>query len=69
MCDLIAIQANYSMGDSVHTGVTMIAYCTDVAAYRLTAALTVDSGIRVYATPSPATSGQEVALTVCPCEV
>ncbi len=47
MCDLIAIQANYAMGDSVHTGVTMIADGTDVAAYRLKAALTVDSGIGV----------------------
>lgn len=47
MCDLIAIQANYAMGDSVHTGVTMIADGTEVAAYRLKAALTVDSGIGV----------------------
>ena len=47
MCDLIAIQANYAMGDSVQTGVTMIADGTDIAAYRLKAALTVDSGIGV----------------------
>lgn len=47
MCDLIAIQANYAMGDSVHTGVTMIADGTDEAAFRLTACLTVDSGIGV----------------------
>ncbi|MDN5789866.1 MAG: urocanate hydratase [Micrococcales bacterium] len=47
MCDLIAIQANYAMGDSVHTGVTMIADGTDIAAFRLKAALTVDSGIGV----------------------
>lgn len=47
MCDLIAIQANYAMGDSVHTGVTMIADGTEIAAYRLKAALTVDSGIGV----------------------
>ena len=47
MCDLIAIQANYAMGDSVHTGVTMIADGTDIADLRLSAALTVDSGIGV----------------------
>lgn len=47
MCDLIAIQANYAMGDSVHTGVTMIADGTDEAAFRLKACLTVDSGIGV----------------------
>jgi urocanate hydratase len=47
MCDLIAIQANYAMGDSVHTGVTMIADGTEEAALRLEAALTVDSGIGV----------------------
>ncbi|MGH3357351.1 MAG: urocanate hydratase, partial [Nocardioidaceae bacterium] len=41
MCDLIAIQANYAMGDSVHTGVTMIADGTDEAAFRLKACLTV----------------------------
>jgi urocanate hydratase len=47
MCDLIAIQANYAMGDSVHTGVTMIADGTDEAAFRLRACLTTDSGIGV----------------------
>lgn len=47
MCDLIAIQANYAMGDSVHTGVTMIADGSDEADLRLEAALTVDSGIGV----------------------
>jgi len=47
MCDLIAIQANYAMGDSVHTGVTMIADGSDEADLRLKAALTVDSGIGV----------------------
>jgi urocanate hydratase len=47
MCDLIAIQANYAMGDSVHTGVTMIADGTEEAEYRLAACLTVDSGIGV----------------------
>ncbi|MFI5038228.1 MAG: urocanate hydratase, partial [Solirubrobacterales bacterium] len=41
------IQANYAMGDSVHTGVTMIADGTDEAAFRLRACLTTDSGIGV----------------------
>lgn len=35
------------MGDSVHTGVTMIADGTELADLRLSAALTVDSGIGV----------------------
>lgn len=47
MCDLIAIQANYAMGDSVQTGVTMIADGSSEAELRLEAALTVDSGIGV----------------------
>ncbi len=47
MCDLIAIQANYAMGDSVQTGVTMIADGSEVADIRLAASLTVDSGIGV----------------------
>jgi len=47
MCDLIAIQANYSMGEAVHTGVTMIADGTNEAAMRLDVCLTVDSGIGV----------------------
>ncbi|MBZ9686819.1 urocanate hydratase [Clostridium estertheticum] len=47
MCDLIAIQANYSMGEAVHTGVTMIADGTEEAAIRLDVALTVDSGIGI----------------------
>ena len=47
MCDLIAIQANYSMGEAVHTGVTMIADGTEVADLRLEACLTTDSGIGV----------------------
>ena len=47
MCDLIAIQANYSMGEAVHTGVTMIADGTEAAAIRLDVCLTVDSGIGV----------------------
>jgi len=47
MCDLIAMQANYSMGEAVHTGVTMIADGTDEADLRLSACMTVDSGIGV----------------------
>jgi urocanate hydratase len=47
MCDLIAIQANYSMGEAVHTGVTMIADGSEEADLRLEACLTTDSGIGV----------------------
>ena len=47
MCDLIAIQANYSMGEAVHTGVTMIADGSDEANFRLDACMTTDSGIGV----------------------
>ncbi|WP_315122253.1 urocanate hydratase [uncultured Clostridium sp.] len=47
MCDLIAIQANYSMGEAVHTGVTMIADGTEEAALRLDVCLTTDSGIGI----------------------
>lgn len=47
MCDLIAIQANYSMGEAAHTGVTMIADGTEIAAFRLEACMTTDSGIGV----------------------
>ena len=47
MCDLIAGQANYSMGEAVHTGVTMIADGTEESDLRLSVALTVDSGIGV----------------------
>lgn len=46
-CDLIAIQSNYSMGEAVHTGVTMVADGTEEADRRLAIALTVDSGIGV----------------------
>lgn len=46
-CDLIAIQANYSMGEAVHTGVTMIADGTAEADVRLASCLTADSGIGV----------------------
>ncbi len=47
MCDLIAIQANYSMGEAVHTGVTMIADGSNEAEFRLEASMTTDSGIGV----------------------
>ncbi len=45
--DLVAIQENYSMGEAVHTGVTMIADGTAESQVRLTACLTTDSGIGV----------------------
>ena len=61
MCDLIAIQANYAMGDSVQTGVTMIADGSSEAELRLEAALTVDSGIGVV---RHAQSGYERAREV-----
>lgn len=47
MADLIAIQANYSMGEAVHTGVTMIADGSEEADLRLEASMTTDSGIGV----------------------
>lgn len=69
MCDLIAIQANYAMGDSVHTGVTMIADGTDEAAFRLRACLTVDSGIGVVRHAQAGYDrAREVAVTVGPNE-
>jgi urocanate hydratase len=61
MCDLIAIQANYSMGEAVHTGVTMIADGTDEAGFRLEVAMTVDSGIGVV---RHAQAGYEAAKDV-----
>lgn len=61
MCDLIAIQANYSMGEAVHTGVTMIADGTDEADFRLSVCLTVDSGIGVV---RHAQAGYEAAKDV-----
>ncbi|WP_300525701.1 urocanate hydratase [Aminiphilus sp.] len=61
MCDLIAIQANYSMGEAVHTGVTQIADGTDDAAVRLEVAMTVDSGIGVI---RHAQAGYEIARDV-----
>ncbi len=61
MCDLIAIQANYSMGEAAHTGVTMIADGTDEAAFRLEACMTTDSGIGVV---RHAQAGYETARAV-----
>lgn len=61
-CDLIAIQANYSMGEAVHTGVTMIADGTEEADLRLEASLTVDSGIGVI---RHAQAGYQTAKDVC----
>lgn len=61
MCDLIAIQANYSMGEAVHTGVTQIADGTDDATIRLEVAMTVDSGIGVI---RHAQAGYETAKDV-----
>lgn len=61
MCDLIAIQANYSMGEAVHTGVTMIADGTDESGFRLEVAMTVDSGIGVV---RHAQAGYETAKDV-----
>jgi urocanate hydratase len=61
MCDLIAQQANYSMGEAVHTGVTMIADGSDEADLRLDVCLTVDSGIGVV---RHAQAGYEAAKQV-----
>ncbi len=47
MADLVAIQANGTMGISVHTGVTMIADGSEEADLRLEACLTIDSGIGI----------------------
>ena len=47
MADLVAIQSNYSMGEAVHTGVTMIADGSEEADLRLEACMTTDSGIGV----------------------
>jgi urocanate hydratase len=61
MADLVAIQANYSMGEAVHTGVTMIADGSDEADLRLAACMTTDSGIGVV---RHAQAGYEEARTV-----
>jgi urocanate hydratase len=61
MADLVAIQANYSMGEAVHTGVTMIADGSEEADLRLEACLTTDSGIGVV---RHAQAGYEMARRV-----
>ncbi len=61
MADLVAIQANYSMGEAVHTGVTMIADGSEEADLRLDACLTTDSGIGVV---RHAQAGYETARQV-----
>lgn len=45
--DLVAIHANYSMGEAVHTGVTQVADGTEISRKRLEGSLNVDSGIGV----------------------
>jgi urocanate hydratase len=61
MADLVAIQANYSMGEAVHTGVTMIADGSEEADLRLDACMTTDSGIGVV---RHAQAGYETARQV-----
>lgn len=62
MADLVAIQANYSMGEAVHTGVTMIADGSEEADLRLDACMATDSGIGVV---RHAQAGYEPAKEVC----
>lgn len=62
MCDLIAIQANYSMGEAVHTGVTMIADGSEEADLRLSRCMVTDSGIGVV---RHAQAGYQAAKDVC----
>jgi urocanate hydratase len=62
MADLVAIQANYSMGEAVHTGVTMIADGSEEADLRLDACMATDSGIGVV---RHAQAGYEPAREVC----
>lgn len=62
MADLVAIQANYSMGEAVHTGVTMIADGSEEADLRLEACMTTDSGIGVV---RHGQAGYEISRQVC----
>ncbi|MEI8131072.1 MAG: urocanate hydratase [Leptolinea sp.] len=62
MADLVAIQANYSMGEAVHTGVTMIADGSEEADLRLDACMATDSGIGVV---RHAQAGYELSREVC----
>ncbi|MEW6622654.1 MAG: urocanate hydratase [Bacillota bacterium] len=61
MADLVAIQANYSMGEAVHTGVTMIADGSEEADLRLAVCMTTDSGIGIV---RHAQAGYETAKDV-----
>jgi urocanate hydratase len=47
MADLVAMQANGTMGMSSHTGVTMIADGSEESDLRLDACLTTDAGIGI----------------------
>ena len=62
MADLVAIQANYSMGEAVHTGVTMIADGSEESDLRLDACMATDSGIGVV---RHAQAGYEISREVC----
>ncbi len=62
MADLVAIQANYSMGEAVHTGVTMIADGSEEADIRLDVCMATDSGIGVV---RHAQAGYESSREVC----
>lgn len=62
MADLVAIQANYSMGEAVHTGVTMIADGSEEADLRLEVCMTTDSGIGVV---RHGQAGYEISRLVC----
>jgi urocanate hydratase len=62
MADLVAIQANYSMGEAVHTGVTMIADGSEEADLRLDACMATDSGIGVV---RHAQAGYELSRQIC----
>lgn len=61
MADLVAIQANYSMGEAVHTGVTMIADGSEESEIRLECSMATDSGIGVV---RHAQAGYDMARTV-----
>lgn len=61
MADLVAIQANGTMGMSAHTGVTTIADGTEEAELRLDACLTTDAGIGIV---RHAQAGYETARLV-----
>lgn len=62
MADLVAIQANYSMGEAVHTGVTMIADGSEEADIRLDVCMATDSGIGVV---RHGQAGYELSRQVC----